>query len=696
MQRDERIATGSPRASQLTRVSRESDDGSRAEGGQRRSSPCWSPRILVLDQKMVELCELRMLPDGDDWPADIDSRIAALNFGGDSVLFESFDPSVSTDSLDSQQLRERCQPRKDDFQLAFADSGHWQSGVVIGEQPPTSPGSLTTWGRIRTSTEPPFDERTASEPDMTRRATSNSLRPNSLIANFVGDTRFVDVNDNEINGVLTTTETAAIRKDRWRRSTARSSVTATARRTFADLNATKMAPELEFLALHHEMPTLCESSSAFSLSDIGGIKPKVDLATPAALPSITSPGDLNFPDFLQDDSPDSGLGCSGPTHIEDWASLSILLPKHVAEACSFFKSNSQLLTSSNNCIDRSRRSTEACRTCYRVRRRIHPPLWAQTNASRTVLCDCVGVSASASVSQTPSSTAHPRHSLRPKELSIVGLPIYASKRTLVEQVVEGVAALSRGDGCHALLCAMRNLVEDGLKEGVSPWTMIKTVTSRGPATKNVHAIVKQLDGCEQSEKYRVDLFFEELIRENSLDCWLCYVVLKENVLKKLYDEQAFLAAASSEYRTLLWRMVDSLSLLPVLEARENSSTIQTKSMQKWGGASRIASDSRVPKSSSVPARLSNQQFRPSRIPLPKRQALPSRSRTPSAGLAKSYVALVVEDHADDENFALTTGEKVRVFSERADLVRCTRVHGVHSLVNTGLVPRAKIRAIPRI
>ncbi|KIH53441.1 hypothetical protein ANCDUO_16434 [Ancylostoma duodenale] len=28
-----------------------------------------------------------------------------------------------------------------------------------------------------------------------------------------------------------------------------------------------------------------------------------------------------------EDSPDSGLGCSGPVHIEDWASLSILLPK---------------------------------------------------------------------------------------------------------------------------------------------------------------------------------------------------------------------------------------------------------------------------------------------------------------------------------------------------------------------------------
>ncbi|KIH57935.1 hypothetical protein ANCDUO_11869 [Ancylostoma duodenale] len=99
----------------------------------------------------MELCELHLLPEDDAWPSDIDTRIAQLDFGGDSALFAS--SSVSTDSLDSEQLRERCRLRTEDFQLTFADSGHWQSG------------QLTTWGRIR-STEP-LDETTASSPFVT-------------------------------------------------------------------------------------------------------------------------------------------------------------------------------------------------------------------------------------------------------------------------------------------------------------------------------------------------------------------------------------------------------------------------------------------------------------------------------------------------------------------------------------------------
>ncbi|ULU11518.1 hypothetical protein L3Y34_015151 [Caenorhabditis briggsae] len=111
---------------------------------------------------MVELCELHMMPDEDQWPDDIDARIAALNFCG------------------------------------------------INE-------NLTTWGRIRSSE--PLDERTASAPDVWKRSIH---RPNSLIANFVsGDaaTRFVDVNDNEIREA----NEDIIRKDRWRRDSARRS-----------------------------------------------------------------------------------------------------------------------------------------------------------------------------------------------------------------------------------------------------------------------------------------------------------------------------------------------------------------------------------------------------------------------------------------------------------------------------------------
>lgn len=656
---------------------------------------------------MVELCELHMMPDEDQWPDDIDARIAALNFcGEDSMLFESIDPSVSTDSLDSTQFRERCQMRKEDFQLAFADSGHWQSGIN---------DNLTTWGRIRTSE--PLDERTASAPDVwNTKKLDSARRPNSLIANFVsGDsTRFVDVNDNEIREA----NEEIIRKDRWRKESARRCSSGGQKRTFADIlekNATssagtsprdsdveggKTAPKLEFLAMHHEMPSLCESFTASFRDAI------IKTQKGEPLPSITSTND--FPLFFQEDSPDSGLGCSGPSHIEDWQSLSVLLPKHVAEACSFFKSNTQLLTSSiskhvpsvspnpSNCIDRrvsgiSASANEACRTCYRVRRRIHPPVWAQTAQTKTVLCDCAATPTDTNFSFAP-TTSTTRHQLRAKELSIVGLPIYAAKRTLVENVVEGVATISRGDGSDLLVIAMRCLIEDGLLAGVSAWTMIRTVTSKGPATKSVHSIVKQLDECSKTDNVKVEIFFEELIRENSLDCWLCYIVLKEKVLKTLYSEDSFLLSASAEYRTLLWRMVDSLSLLPVIEARGDSMTHTqyTKSMQQWGGASRIASDSRVPKSSSVPARLATAPNRRSRIPLSTSRTssiTASTPRTPSG--SRIRVASIMGAY-QLANFSLEDGEKLRVLSTRGGLARCVRMTSSPSKIDNGVVPLERL------
>ncbi|EFO98736.1 CRE-UNC-14 protein [Caenorhabditis remanei] len=667
---------------------------------------------------MVELCELHMMPDDDQWPDDIDARIAALNFcGEDSMLFESVDPSVSTDSLDSTQFRERCQMKKEDFQLAFADSGHWQSGINE---------NLTTWGRIRSSE--PLDERTASAPDVwNNKKLESNPRPNSLIANFVSDTsRFVDVNDNEIREA----NEEIIRKDRWRRDSARRCSSGGQKRTFADIlekNAAeslpaelaeekkgKPAPKLEFLAMHHEMPSLCESFTASFRDAI------IKTQKGEPLPSITSTND--FPLFFQEDSPDSGLGCSGPSHIEDWQSLSVLLPKHVAEACSFFKSNTQLLTSSiskphsqssnvlSNCIDRrapgiSASANEACRTCYRVRRRIHPPIWAQTAQTKTVLCDCAANPTDTNFSFAP-TTSTTRHQLRAKELSIVGLPIYAAKRTLVENVVEGVATISRGDGSDLLVIAMRCLIEDGLLGGVSAWTMIRTVTSKGPATKDVHSIVKQLEECSKTDNVKVEIFFEELIRENSLDCWLCYIVLKEKVLKTLYSDNSFLLSASAEYRTLLWRMVDSLSLLPgtlkilklknkmknnvtVIEARSDSMTnTYTKSMQQWGGASRIASDSRVPKSSSVPARLATAPSRRSRIPLStsRTSAISSTTSTPRTPSSSRIRVASVMGAYQLANFSLSDGEKVRVLSTRGGLARCVRMTSSTSKINNGVVP----------
>ncbi|KAK6035043.1 hypothetical protein COOONC_27452 [Cooperia oncophora] len=246
----------------------------------------------------MELCELQLYPEDDTWPSDIDTRIAQLDFGGDSALFAS--SSVSTDSLDSEQLRERCRHRTEDFQLTFADSGHWQSG------------QLTTWGRIR-STEP-LDETTASAPNVVTRplttpsSTASHQRPASLLANFVGREhengvgRYVDVNDNEIQLEATSASTS---QDRWRAARpaassapttvggnfVRTSAPTKPRRTFADLHKS-IAPELRFLALPHQIPTLCESST-MSLSDV---MLKVQRE---GMPPLTSDLDLPLPSLLQ-------------------------------------------------------------------------------------------------------------------------------------------------------------------------------------------------------------------------------------------------------------------------------------------------------------------------------------------------------------------------------------------------------------
>ncbi|KAJ1350142.1 hypothetical protein KIN20_005863 [Parelaphostrongylus tenuis] len=453
------------------------------------------------------------------------------------------------------------------------------------------------------------------------------------------------------------------------------------RRTFADLHKS-IAPELQFLALPHQIPTLCESST-MSLSDV---MLKVQRE---GLPPLTSDLELPLPSLLQEDSPDSGLGCSGPSHIEDWASLSILLPKHVAEACSFFKSNTQLLNSSShpNCIERKR--TEPCRTCFRVRRRIHPPNWAHSNSSRHVLCDCSA--------DGPETTAHelmPRarrssdgQHIRARELSVAGLPIYAAKRSLVEAVVDAVAAIARGEEPKLLFVALASLISDGLKHEVSSWNMIRTITAPGPATKDVYSIVNKLDSNEKSENSRVEKFFEELFKENSLDCWFCYVVLKENVLRRLYAPGSFLLDAPTAYRTLLWRLVDTLAIIPVLDVRDCSQPRQTQSML-WSGPCRLPADSRVPKSSSVPARLSNsiQTHKRSRIPLPKsRVSIKHRMYSP-LNIEESPLASVITDSCEPGQLAVYRGESVRILSRRGSFARCCRVRRRYDSVSTGIVP----------
>uniref|UniRef100_A0A1I7XPI3 RUN domain-containing protein n=1 Tax=Heterorhabditis bacteriophora TaxID=37862 RepID=A0A1I7XPI3_HETBA len=294
----------------------------------------------------------------------------------------------------------------------------------------------------------------------------------------------------------------------------------------------------------------------------------------------------------------------------------------------------------------------------------HASDWAHSSSSRHVLCDCsLDVPESEhDLIPRPSRSAS-RQSIRIRELSIVGLPIYSSKRSLVETVVEGVAALARGDGPSKLVAALRILVEDGLNPDVSIWKMIKIVTAPGPATKDVYSIVRNLDSCEKSDNSRADIFFEELCKENSLDCWLCYVVLKENVLRRLYSEGGFLLRAPTAYRSLLWRLVDSLALIP---------------------------DSRVPKSSSVPARLfviPNQK--PSRIPLPKNRPPMSRTLSLTRSIS-SPLASVLSDMCEPGRLTVSRGESVRVLSRRGHFAQCYRVHRRRSHVSTGIIPLANL------
>lgn len=112
--------------------------------------------------------------------------------------------------------------------------------------------------------------------------------------------------------------------------------------------------------------------------------------------------------------------------------------------------------------------------------------------------------------RTPRTPVKP--ALRARELSVVGLPIYGAKRILVENVVEGVATVARGDGAGQLISHLVTLISDGMKDDVTPWKMICTVTAPGPATKDVYSIVKELDLSEKSPNSRVEIFFEELLR----------------------------------------------------------------------------------------------------------------------------------------------------------------------------------------
>uniref|UniRef100_A0A1I8EM16 RUN domain-containing protein n=1 Tax=Wuchereria bancrofti TaxID=6293 RepID=A0A1I8EM16_WUCBA len=651
---------------------------------------------------MVELCELKLVDQNleSQWPADIDQHIAQLDFQRstdeeDISLFSSMalDPSIiSTDSLDIEKLHARCEVKKNDYKLTFEDSGQWTSG------------NFTTWGRIR----------------------SNG--------------RYLDVNDNEI-GFVSQSTAAVQRADRWRAANRLPpNPPMKPRRTFADFQAIR-SPHLDFMVLNHNMPSLCQSS--LSMSTI------VDKLKEGVLEDENF--DFSLVNVLEKRGPDSGLGSSatassGPSHIEDWPSLALLLPKHVAEACSFFKANSQLLTGTNNIERIIPRRNEACRTCFNVRKRLHPPVWAQPARARYILCDCVTseiVDRNSSAQDQLTSFGQLR--LRAQELSIVGLPIYNAKRKLVEKVVEGVAEVARGGSPTNLCSTLEMLLADGLKIK-HPWDMIVTVTAPGPATNSVYSLVHKLDKSEKSLNSRVEAFFNELIKLGSIDCWMCYVVLKENVLARIYYDGAFMLRASTAYRSLLWRLLENLELITLLEYRSSNNL----SSQEWPNtilleASRLASDSRVPKSSSMPARLSNQKLnstyndrtnsvhfihsndtqllRRSRIPLlsqrpvrtkssveacfnsnrslrllSRERGATSASATPPSQKLYSHggintgccLASAIDDFNEPGMLEVSRGERLRILTTRGQLARCCRLQPRHDRVLQGLVPTSNL------
>lgn len=102
--------------------------------------------------------------------------------------------------------------------------------------------------------------------------------------------------------------------------------------------------------------------------------------------------------------------------------------------------------------------------------------------------------------------------LHAQELSIIGLPIYNSKRSLVERVVEGVAEIVRGAPTNVLITALESLLSDGLNNGLTCWDMIDSVTAPGPATSNVYQLVKDLGNSEKPKNSRTQYLFKELLR----------------------------------------------------------------------------------------------------------------------------------------------------------------------------------------
>lgn len=117
-----------------------------------------------------------------------------------------------------------------------------------------------------------------------------------------------------------------------------------------------------------------------------------------------------------------------------------------------------------------------------------------------------------------------------------------------------------------------------------------------------------------------------------MDCWLSYAALKDTLLEQLYEEAAFLRRATSAYRSLFDRLIMAVQPLSLFAFQEQLRDPVASGLQVVSPPppllavtppadddddqtttpivdhfqrlpTRLPSDSRVPKSSSIPARL---------------------------------------------------------------------------------------------
>ena len=132
------------------------------------------------------------------------------------------------------------------------------------------------------------------------------------------------------------------------------------------------------------------------------------------------------------------------------------------------------------------------------------------------------------------------------------------------------------------------------------------MTSSGPVTASVFQLITELEAIEKPENSRISHFLQGLVTLRSLDGWFSYIVLKENVLRQFYMDSAFFIGAHTTYRSLFARFVECLELLSVLNQCGLRKRMQQKRKQFSMNsieAAKMPSDSRIPKSSSMPTKL---------------------------------------------------------------------------------------------